>query len=200
MSETSGNPVPGRARRRRSAAEVTDAIHRVTLSELRDHGFDAVTFDRVARLAQMSKATVYRRYRSPAHLIAETLAAHASHLTLEPTGSLRGDLLQIMELAVDTIDSFGIDVYRRLIGYRDESIEALLRESGAGAAYSLIGDAVGEAQRRGEIGPLGVPEKTRHVPVEVLHSRILLTGRQDAMAADIVDHVALPLFRAVSGQ
>lgn len=198
ISSTSVRPAQRATRRR--GAELLEAIHRATADELAEHGFDAVTFDRVARRARMSKATIYRRYRSPAHLIAETLAADATRAAYVPTGSLREDLIQIMALAIQTIDTFGVATYRRLIGYRDDSIEALLRDCGVLAAYDLVVQAVEDAQRRGEIGSRTIPEAALRVPIEVLHSRILITNERTSLIDDIVDVVTLPLFTALGGR
>ncbi|MFZ1381312.1 MAG: TetR/AcrR family transcriptional regulator [Scrofimicrobium sp.] len=191
---------PSQRATRRRGAELLEVIYSATAEELAENGFDGVTFDRVARRAQMSKATIYRRFRSPAHLIAEMLSADATRMDFRPTGSLRDDLVQIMNLAVETVDSFGVETYRRLIGHQDESLEALLPGFGILAGFDLVDRVVTDAQERGEIGPGPIPQAARRVPIELLHSKLLVTHGRDTLVEDIVDAVTIPLFQTYASR
>ena len=57
--------------------------------------------DDVAERAGVGKAAIYRRYRSKDELVAATVAALVSDITIPDTGSTRGDLLALMRDAVD---------------------------------------------------------------------------------------------------
>lgn len=57
--------------------------------------------DDVADRAEVGKATIYRRYRSKNALIGAAVATLVSQITIPDTGSTRGDLLALMEKAVE---------------------------------------------------------------------------------------------------
>ncbi len=60
-------------------------------------GIDALTFQNVAERAGVSRATMYRRWPSPAHLAADVIRATASDaIEIVDTGSLTGDLTSVM--------------------------------------------------------------------------------------------------------
>ena len=83
---------PGRPRDARADEAIMDAA----VAVLADRGPAGFTVDEVASRAGCGKATVYRRWRSRAELLFET----AKRLGLEPpvvdTGSLRGDLVEML--------------------------------------------------------------------------------------------------------
>lgn len=184
---------------RRRGAALTAAIHEAVAAELAENGYDGVTFDRIAKRASMSKATLYGRYDRPAQLITEMLGARAQKLTFESAGSLRSDLLAIIDSAIEQIERVGPDLYRRLVGSGEESFAVLAREAGSSRASGAIDKAVKAAVERGEIGPGSILSTALEAPIQVLHSQILLTDDWRDAAEDIVDSIALPLFRTLAG-
>ncbi|MGC5012158.1 TetR-like C-terminal domain-containing protein [Streptosporangium sp. DT93] len=86
-------PRPSPGRRRRSADEVRAAVLETTARLLLEDGISAVTFDRVARAAPASKATIYKWWRSPGALAAEAYFAHVEErLRFDSTGDVEHDL------------------------------------------------------------------------------------------------------------
>ncbi len=75
------------------AREVLD----VTLELLSEVGYDKLTLDTVAVRARASKATLYRRWSSKAQLVVEAMGGAHGDLPVPDTGSLRSDLLALVE-------------------------------------------------------------------------------------------------------
>ncbi|HVV18277.1 MAG TPA: TetR/AcrR family transcriptional regulator [Pseudonocardiaceae bacterium] len=77
-------------------AAVCDSVFEL----LAEVGYDRMTMDAVAARAHVSKATIYRTWPNKPDLVADSLAQHFA-ATAEPddTGSLRGDLLALMDRA-----------------------------------------------------------------------------------------------------
>lgn len=73
---------------------------------LEEGGISSVTFQRVAELADVGRATLYRRWPEPTFLVADALAATAAErIRISDTGSLRGDLAAMLEQIGRFIDS-----------------------------------------------------------------------------------------------
>lgn len=182
---------------RRRGIELTTAIHDAVATELAENGFDGVTFDRIAKRARMSKATIYGRYRSPAHLVADTLNARAGTAEFTTAGSLRDDLRTILDTALRMISETGVEIFRSLVGANDGAILSfIVDESPLG--HRALQAAVDAARARGELGPETIPEDAIRVPIEVLHSRVLLTANWDGLAEMITDTIAMPLYTKLS--
>lgn len=70
----------------------------VTLSLLQQNGYDRLTVEAVATMAQASKATMYRRWPSKAELVLAAFIEGVRQAAVPPdTGTLRGDLLRLGE-------------------------------------------------------------------------------------------------------
>jgi AcrR family transcriptional regulator len=80
----------GRAR----GEPVLEAVLAATLSELAEKGYDKLSIERVARLAEVNKTSVYRRWPTREALVAAALERVLDEVNTElvDTGSLRGDL------------------------------------------------------------------------------------------------------------
>lgn len=87
-------------------SEVTQRVFAATMELLEEGGFAALTFQRVAERAEVGRATLYRRWPEPAYLVGDALAATAAErVRIDDTGSLRGDLFQMLTQIGDFIDS-----------------------------------------------------------------------------------------------
>jgi AcrR family transcriptional regulator len=87
---------PGRPVEERPRQAAIDA----TLELIAEHGIGGLTTNAVAERAGISKATMYRRWRSKHELVADAVAALVSEITVPDTGSTRADLRALMEGAV----------------------------------------------------------------------------------------------------
>ena len=72
-------------------------------------GYDAMSIEAVAARAKSSKATIYRRWPGKAELVAEAMRRRSEPVLedLPDTGSLRGDLLALVQRMFDSIN--GVD-------------------------------------------------------------------------------------------
>lgn len=84
---------------RRRGSSLTGAIYRTTLKELAENGFDRLSFDKIAAAAGTGKASLYRRWTTPAELVLAALTDPVSGFGDVPrpdSGSLRGDLVFLL--------------------------------------------------------------------------------------------------------
>ena len=78
-------------------AEHTRRITDATLDLLLDGGLGAVTFQAVAERADVGRATMYRRWSTPAHLVVDAIrSVAADRIEIADTGTLLGDLTAVL--------------------------------------------------------------------------------------------------------
>ena len=78
-------------------AEHTRRITDATLDLLLDGGLGAVTFQAVAERADVGRATMYRRWPTPAHLVVDAIrSVAADRIEIADTGTLLGDLTAVL--------------------------------------------------------------------------------------------------------
>jgi len=86
---------PKQLRGDRLVANVLEA----TLIELSRAGFENISVENVAELAQVNKTTIYRRWPTPEKLVHAALLRVASEgITVPDTGSLRADLSKLVDM------------------------------------------------------------------------------------------------------
>jgi AcrR family transcriptional regulator len=86
---------PKQVRGDRLVANVLEA----TLVELSRAGFENISVENVAELAQVNKTTIYRRWPTPEKLVHAALQRVASEgISVPNTGSLRADLSKLVEM------------------------------------------------------------------------------------------------------
>ena len=86
---------PKQVRGDRLIANVLEA----TLIELSRAGFENISVENVAELAQVNKTTIYRRWPTPEKLVHAALLRVASEgIAVPDTGSLRADLAKLVEM------------------------------------------------------------------------------------------------------
>lgn len=190
----------GEARMRRRDDVLMEAIHAATLSELSDHGYAGVSFEGVARRAKTSKPVLYRRYRTRAEMVLDAISQSAAGQIVSPhAGSLRMDLIGVLEQIDQQFSRFKAEVYRGVIGESDDSLlDDALNAVGA-VNVQTMRTILDVARARGELGPSPLPERVVLLPISLLRHELLF-GRafnSDAIV-DIVDQVYLPLVRTVS--
>ncbi len=91
----------GRAVGRPREARADQAIRAATLELMAEQGVHALRMGDVASRAGVGKATIYRRYRSKAELVTDAVGGLVSEIAVPDTGSTRGDLLALMNEAVE---------------------------------------------------------------------------------------------------
>ena len=100
-AEPIGSPrKPGRPR---SSEEADAAIIEATIALLAEVGYQALSLERVAALAQVGKKTIYRRWSSKEALVCDAIRSLQSEMPLVDTGTLRDDLIAMHRNALAAV-------------------------------------------------------------------------------------------------
>ncbi|MBW1638687.1 TetR/AcrR family transcriptional regulator [Microbacterium resistens] len=200
MSYSNTEPVVRRPGRPRDAAREREILA-IVLAVMRESGVEAVTFEEIARRAEASKRTLYRRWATKQEMIVAAIkAGPASGNSPEPidTGSLRGDLLALLE-RLETTMAAGEPIGLTLLqaGLRDpelcEHIEASAGPTGARLPDTVLRAAIA----RGELPPTADPFSYEEVGAAVLLLRTLNGLSTDAAYREaLVDAVLIPALRS----
>ncbi|MFI7385071.1 TetR/AcrR family transcriptional regulator [Streptomyces sp. NPDC049813] len=197
----SSEPEPGTLRPGGRTARVRAAVLDAAGDLLAEQGFDRLDLAEVARRADVGKTTVYRRWSSPAGLVADLLAQMAQEsLPRAATGSLRGDLTANARLVRRTLaDPRQGPLFRAVIAAAacdPRTADALRRFYEVRVAEWA--PAVEEAVARGEL-PAGTDaaEVVRAVSAP-LYYRLLTTGAAPT-EADAARSVAAAVAAAGAG-
>ncbi|MFJ6749641.1 MULTISPECIES: TetR/AcrR family transcriptional regulator [unclassified Streptomyces] len=164
MAHDGSESDPAAARRAPAGAAVlredkTAAIRAAVFEELAANGFARMSIEGIARRAGVGKTAVYRRWRSKLHLVLDVVSAvAAAGLPSPDTGSLRGDVRMLLEVAARALrHPMASQIIPDLLAEAARSPElagalrAALHDSQEGIATEMVARAVA----RGEI-PAGV--------------------------------------------
>ncbi|MFC4455403.1 TetR/AcrR family transcriptional regulator [Deinococcus sonorensis] len=192
---------PPTSKRRRGAA-LEQALIRAAADELLAAGYANFTMDQVARRAGTNKNALYRRWPSRAAL---AFAAYgqlaADHFTPPDTGDLREDILSIMRGANQHWASPLGEVLRGLLAdlQRDPELLKQVQAMGAQSGAHLFLVVLNRAVARGEARPEALHPRVAGVALALLRHEYFMRGAPevpDAVLAEIVDEVYLPLVRS----
>ncbi|WP_243742606.1 TetR/AcrR family transcriptional regulator [Actinorugispora endophytica] len=190
----------GAGRTRRRGAALEEAILRAAVDELTEAGYAGLTMDRVAARAGTNKNAVYRRWPNR---LALGIAAYRQLATTVPppdTGSLRGDVLELLRQVNRHWSSPLGAVLRELLsaaGGASELLAQLQERSGDAAAAPWL-TVLGRAVARGEAAPEALHPRVATVAVVLLRNEFVVRGipaAPDGVIVEIVDEVYLPLVR-----
>lgn len=168
---------------------------------MRDLGVEGVTFEEVARRAQASKRTLYRRWATKQEMVVAAIkAGPAAQDSPEPinTGSLRGDLLALLERLESTMDA-GEPVSLTIMqaGLRDPELCDFI-ETSVGPTGARLTETVRQAAiARGEL-----PESADPFAYEEIAAATLIIRKLNGLSTDatyraaLVDAVLVPALRS----
>lgn len=148
---------PGAAERPRGrprSEEAHDAILLAAVALTREVGYDAVTMDGIAARAGVGKTTVYRRWSSKELLVTEAIGRIVRSFPAPQTGSLEGDLLQLMQQAVGMYrDPASLALLSGLVApmARSTLIAAAVRTGFVASWRDAVRSVLTRAVRRGEL-------------------------------------------------
>jgi AcrR family transcriptional regulator len=163
-------------------------------------GYDAMSIEAVATRARSSKATIYRRWPGKAELVAEAMRRRSEPVLeeLPDTGSLRGDLLALVQRMFDSINGVdggllcGLAVAVRNDAQFGRLVASHLHEQ----KLRSIASIVDRAKARGELPPGVDPSLVLQVaPGVALFQQISGEPLDAAFAEHLVDRVLIPLLR-----
>lgn len=191
-----GADAAGTARRGRTRDEGKDrAIVQAMLAMLVEHGFDGASFEKVAAAAQVSRATIYRRWTSK-----EALVIHAADLLLRYDETQRPDNRPGLAALKDKIAAFAAQLRDP---FKARVLAVLIAEaSGRPRLAELLTQlerdrrepmvrSIAEAVRLGEIRPPDDVDEAIDAIVGPVYFRGLIVGRQTSRAQSdaIIDRV-----------
>lgn len=192
------SPTPGRPRDAAREAAILQAV----LALLAEVGYDALTFEAVARRASASKATLYRRWDNKRDMVVAAIkAGPSSDVSPESvdTGSLRGDLLALCERLDSTLRASDGSMSLMLLraGLEDPELCRHIEEAAGPTGAKLPENVLAAAISRGEL-----PKGTRPFTYEEVAGSVLLLRRLNGLPtgldylARLVDDVLIPSLRA----
>ncbi|MEU3183558.1 TetR/AcrR family transcriptional regulator [Streptomyces sp. NPDC006923] len=184
---------------RRRGAALEAAVLDAAWAEIREHGYAALTVDAVAQRAGTSKPVLYRRWPGKAEL-ARAAVEHALRQDPIPTpdtGSLRGDVIELLHLANQRRVGLAAHLMAHLGDFFRETGTSIasLRETAAAGQEDIMGKIVERAVERGEINPDKLSDRIARLPVDLFRLELLMTSHPVAEETiiEIVDTIYLPL-------
>jgi AcrR family transcriptional regulator len=163
----------GRSSRVRAAAIAA------TLAELAEHGYAALSLERVARRAGVNKTSLYRRWGTREQLVLEAMLAQVGeHVSVPDTGSLRDDLLELARTAAANAARPEVAAMARAVAAQSPHDAQLAAATARFWSERLAIDSaiVARAIERGEIRPGVQPAEVIEAVIGPIHLRLLLTG------------------------
>lgn len=184
---------------RRRGKVLEAAIFEIVLRELRETGYVHFSIERVAARAGTSKPVIYRRWPTRARLVYAALRASRPVLSSEApdTGTLRGDLMVILEGVSKMVDELTPEVIFGLIAELvHESESSLFREVHERNAKTMM-EILTRGVGRGEIAAEKLTPRVAALPFDLVRYQLMVL-QQPLSARDIeeiVDQIFLPLVR-----
>jgi AcrR family transcriptional regulator len=198
-TELSRLEFPG-ARTARRGPERREAICAAVFQLLGEVGYDRMTMDAVATRAHASKATIYRAWPDKPGLVAEALTYRFGITPEIPdTGSLRGDLIMLIMLACEVINSPDGEVMTGIMtaAARNPELARTLHECTYSSKHIVHETVIRHAADRGEIrsDPAAAAEMLHEVMHAMILARRLNTNEpvDETFAQHIVDDVLIPV-------
>jgi AcrR family transcriptional regulator len=190
-----GDRQPVQTRRRGEALE--NAIFAAALAELAERGYGGATMEGIAERAHTGKSALYRRWPNKQDLVLQALlnALPQVNGAAPDTGSLRGDLVQLLVRMTTVLDEPAGRVLRAVIveGRHPELVTAIDEEL-IQPRIQLIVSALRRAADRGEISLASPVLLVSQVgPAMIVHRQLLGGGpMSEADVVEIVDRLIFP--------
>lgn len=169
-----------RAKPGRQRSEAADqAILGATLDLLGEDGYASLTMAAVIAKAGVSSATLYRRWPTKQDLVAAALATLHAEIVDIDTGSLRTDVLAMVQASADAMtprrqdlaDDLAIELRR------NPEFRVAVNEKFVLPRRRVMGAIVERAQARGELGPSIDAETAFAFIGGPLHNRMYVQGK-----------------------
>lgn len=184
--------------RRRSTADVNEAVFEAVREELAEVGYQGLTMVGVARRAGTSRRALYMRWTTKEQMIYDSVIPSVpTSVTFESAGDLRTDLIRFM-LRLTVFEGTLGRAIRSMIAesYRDpEAQTGGVRDRLMEASWSGLRQLLLEAIARGEATPSALdPEIPTVIDAVLFHQHCISAEPiREEVAARIVDRVLLPM-------
>ncbi|MFK8846979.1 TetR/AcrR family transcriptional regulator [Streptomyces sp. Ac-502] len=179
--------------------EKTEAIRAAVFAELAAVGFARMSIEGIARRAGVGKTAVYRRWRSKLHLVLDVVSAVAAEgLPTPDTGSLRGDVRMLLEVAARALrHPMASQIIPDLLAEAArspeiaEALRTALLDSQQGVATAMVARAV----ERGELRPEADARLALDLMTGPLYWRLMVV--RDELPKTYLDELALAVASAL---
>jgi AcrR family transcriptional regulator len=173
-------------------------IEKATVELLQEVGYENVTIESVAARAQVSKATIYRRWKNKAALVTDSVHHYAfGNAPTIDTGTLRGDLIEVITEKEKTMKSAEGQLISGLMSMArtDEDLSEVLSERLSGYASVAHTAIFNRAVSRGEIPKEAKRELILQLVPAVIGFRIFMTRETITrkFIENFVDDVLIPV-------
>lgn len=191
--------------RRLSDARETEILA-ATLAIFSTRGMDGLTMDDLAAAARTSKATLYRLWEGKLGLVVSALQRFHPNIALSDTGSLRGDLLALLQSDPLALRDGSAKASLSTTALLSEAVHAsrahpeigtVLREQSIGYWASAVDTVIEQAVARGEVPPSHpLRRELGKLVVYAVLGRMLVEGVAPGIArlTEMIDNVVLPAF------
>jgi AcrR family transcriptional regulator len=191
---------------RRRGRHLEDALLDAAWAELTERGYAGFTLESVAKRAGTSTPVIYRRWANKA-LMVEAAVLHATAkqvIEVPDTGTLRGDLIAMMQAANSARAELIVATAALLGGYFEETgtNPVQLREQVRGSSRSAAEPILRRAADRGEVDRTVLKPRLISLPFDLFRHEVLMTlsPLPDDVITQIVDDVALPVLTRHTSQ
>ena len=180
---------PGRPR----SPEADTAIVQATLELLAEVGYRSMTMEQVRARSGVGKATIYRRYSNKDELVRAAMVHLHHELPLpDDTGSLRGDLDQVLQATVGAaLETQAAHVVPRLLGEsaHDPELQRLFYDNLVAPRRRVLRTVLERAVQRGEVRDDLDLDLVMDLLVGSVIYRGLISGMDPVALADRAWHV-----------
>lgn len=187
--------------RRRPGAQMDPEADRLILETthrlLREHGYDRLTIDRVAREAGVARTTIYRRYRDKADLVSAAIQTMSDRSKRPNSGDARRDLIAHVE---HVRRNYGMSLAGTLLmeePYNPKLIE-LFRDRMVHPQRQAVRDTIQRGIERGQIRPDVDIERVLDLLLGALFGAVFASGRPDTSWPEQVVDAIWPALRPPS--
>ena len=195
----------GSSMRRRGDA-LSESIYNATIELIKKVGYTNLTFQQIALAAKTSRTVMYRRWKTTFDLIHEIIIYKTTNALggelidkIEDTGSLRGDLLQLLTLYQSIYAEVGYEIMNAVIFEMGQNKKKMseIEVNATNKNILIMRKLLGYAKNRGE-KLKEVSDATLTLPFDLIRVENLL--RKDVIDANrlelLVDEILLPVFLA----
>lgn len=147
--KSSASRMAGRPR----SEETHRAILGAALELLAEHGWRGFTMRGIAARAGVGKAAIYRRWESREAVLAAAVEGMVSEIGLPDSGSIRGDLLELMRRAVSLYGGAAGRLMPGLVSAmaEHEEVATAVRETFLGPRRAALREVLERGVERGEL-------------------------------------------------
>jgi AcrR family transcriptional regulator len=173
---------------REVAAQLRNHLLEVALRAYCEHGLDGVTLSEIAQEAQVSKRTLYTRFKDRETLLVDAIEHGIERLitpisTAIPDGTLRDQLLflggEMMQISLRP-EVIGLERLIALVQYRIPDVYQRVSGTIQKGRLSLIESLLSSAADRGEI-----EEESIHIAASIVFDILVTQPRRELLAKPI---------------